>query len=134
MATITSTQDGNANATSTWVGGIVPGAQDDVIFGNTITCTANTAWGTLTNSGGGTIKISDGKTLTIYGQLDLGQDGIIGEAAGANSITLELGGNVIIAAGSGAAIGNGVNALASPSMIIRFIPNRVRFRNRAQLR
>lgn len=51
MATITSAASGNSNSGATWVGGVVPGPDDDVIIaGHVITLNADHTWNSLTLS------------------------------------------------------------------------------------
>lgn len=72
MATITaSPAGGNASATGTWVGGVVPGSGDDVILAATsgsVTVDVNTTWLTLVeNTYTNTLTIPAAVTLTIAG-------------------------------------------------------------------
>ncbi|WP_316633121.1 T9SS sorting signal type C domain-containing protein [uncultured Flavobacterium sp.] len=72
-ATITSTGTGNWSSTSSWVGGIVPTINDDVIIanGSTITINSNvsaksiTINGTLLDSGDRTVTTAAGNTLNV---------------------------------------------------------------------
>lgn len=76
MAAITSAQSGNWSATSTWVGGVVPGNGDTVTLNHAVTVDVDTTVGTSpaagtvvleVASGGGGITISGGVTLKIRG-------------------------------------------------------------------
>jgi hypothetical protein len=76
MATITiSNTGGNWNATGTWVGGVVPGATDDVVATATsgnLTVTANASLLSLNfTSYVSTFTVNTGITLTINGNLTL---------------------------------------------------------------
>jgi hypothetical protein len=66
MALITSAATGNFNSTSTWTGGVVPGAADEarVSNGHIVTITANTTCIELSNTGTGTFVLNAGVTLT----------------------------------------------------------------------
>jgi hypothetical protein len=66
MALILSAATGNFNATSTWVGGIVPTVGDEAraSTGHTITITANATCDTVSNTGTGTYALQNGVTLT----------------------------------------------------------------------
>lgn len=78
-ATITSNNvTGNWNAASTWIGGVVPGAGDDVVINAsaTITVTANTSCVSITWTGNPsasrTLTINSGVTLNVSGNITLG--------------------------------------------------------------
>jgi cytoskeletal protein RodZ len=76
MATITiSNTGGNWNATPSWVGGVVPGASDDVVATATsgnLTVTANTSILTVNFTNYvSTFTVNSGITLTINGNLTL---------------------------------------------------------------
>ncbi|WP_348799163.1 T9SS sorting signal type C domain-containing protein [Flavobacterium adhaerens] len=69
-ATITTAQSGNWNDTSTWVGGIVPIATDDVIITRNITITENTTCKTITLQGNNTaLIVNDTFILTVTGKI-----------------------------------------------------------------
>ncbi len=68
MATITSAASGNSNVGATWVGGVVPGPDDDVVIaGHVITLTADHTWLSLTiSNAAGRVNPSTGtRVLTI---------------------------------------------------------------------
>lgn len=90
MATIVSSQDGLASATTTWVGGVVPVEDDQVTINHEVTIDGTYSWGDDTSTGvdissTGTLKASRtvNSTLTVKGQLsasgsiDYGADGDI---------------------------------------------------------
>ena len=68
MATITSAGTGNSNATATWVGGVVPDADDDVVIdsGHTVTQNDNHTFNSLAVNG--TFEASSSYSLTIDGE------------------------------------------------------------------
>lgn len=70
-ATITSTQNGRWNLTTTWVGGIVPKSTDDVIANHTIDITSGDSCYNLTISGSGIVRNLTGanRTLVVMGSL-----------------------------------------------------------------
>lgn len=77
-ATFTSTlAGGNWNSSSSWIGGIVPGATDEVLIvaGSTITVTANASAGKISVSG--TLDIDKDITLTISGDVIINSGGTI---------------------------------------------------------
>jgi len=81
--TITSAQTGNWTATTTWVGGIVPGSANDVVIDATHTVTLNTTPVTinsLTVNAGGTL------TIPIFNQLYINLDAT-------NNGTINIGNN-----------------------------------------
>jgi len=89
VATITSTQTGDYDLTSTWVGGIVPVAGDDVVIASTHTVT-------VTDTRACTL-------LTIYGDLTISSIGILGHSGnvlhdptttGDGLVTIEGGGKI----------------------------------------
>lgn len=65
-ASITSTQSGNWNSTSTWVGGVCPISTDEVVIssGHTVTVTANATCCTYYIQSGSILTINSGITLT----------------------------------------------------------------------
>ena len=97
-ATITSTTTGgNWNATSTWAGGVIPSATDDVVLGTnaTITVTADASCATLTFGTATqttTLNINTGITLNVSGLITIPR-----ASSGMNSIAVGAG---ILNAGS----------------------------------
>ena len=73
MATITSAGTGNSDATATWVGGVVPDADDDVVIdsGHTVTQNANATFNSLAVNG--TFVASSSYSLTIDGERSNGR-------------------------------------------------------------
>ncbi|PJJ09954.1 hypothetical protein CLU83_3337 [Flavobacterium sp. 1] len=89
-ATITSTgTGGNWNSGSSWVGGIVPTAADDVVIasGGTVTITADAAAKSISVSG--TLMANDGVVFTV------------GSSTTSGNFTVNSGGNFSTANGSG---------------------------------
>jgi hypothetical protein len=69
MATITSAQAGFADVGSTWVGGVAPGASDDVVLAHSVTFRNNTTLaGMVINAGGVFIKGVD-VIITMNGNI-----------------------------------------------------------------
>lgn len=99
-ATITSAQSGNWDSVSTWVGGVVPQAGDDVIIatGHMVAVNVNTASlagitvnGTLRFDNSGT-----GKSMTVTGNVTVNSGGTLDVATGGSATThsLTMGGNL----------------------------------------
>ncbi|MBF4473532.1 hypothetical protein [Flavobacterium sp. HJJ] len=89
-ATITSTgTGGNWNSGSSWVGGVIPTAADDVIIasGSTVTITADAAAKSISVSG--TLMVNDGVVFTV------------GSSTTSGNFTVNSGGNFSTANGSG---------------------------------
>ncbi|MCD0470042.1 T9SS sorting signal type C domain-containing protein [Flavobacterium sp. JAS] len=98
-ATITSTGTGNWSSTTSWVGGVVPTINDDVIIatGSTITINSNVAAKSLTING--TLLISGDQTLTTSSSaLSVIINGTLGfgTVTNKNSITFPTGTNIDI--------------------------------------
>ena len=55
---ITSTQNGDWSATSTWAGGSVPGASDAVVIAHDVSCASTQSAASLT--------VNSGKTCLLY--------------------------------------------------------------------
>ena len=64
---ITSTQNGNWSATTTWAGGSVPGASDAVVIAHDVTCASAQSASTLTVNSGKTLTVSKDGQLTVAG-------------------------------------------------------------------
>ena len=62
---ITSTQNGNWSATTTWAGGSVPGASDAVVIAHDVTCASAQSASTLTINSGKTLTVSKDGQLTV---------------------------------------------------------------------
>jgi len=104
-ATITSTKDGNWNAGSTWIGGVVPSASDDVVInsGDFVTVTANASCNSvlienvssLDLAGASGLKINSGVTLDVAN--DFLVDVVVGTLGTTSTVnilgTLTIGGN-----------------------------------------
>jgi len=74
--TITSTQSGNWNSTSTWVGGVVPATIDNVVIaaGHTVTVTADATCRKVNFTGtGGVVSVNTGITLTVSTSVNVDQ-------------------------------------------------------------
>lgn len=56
---------GNWNNTGTWIGGVVPGANDNVFIDGNVTLTATTTCNTLQVNSGKTLTINSGRTLNV---------------------------------------------------------------------
>ncbi|MEL1255687.1 T9SS sorting signal type C domain-containing protein [Flavobacterium sp. DGU38] len=77
-ATITSTgTGGNWNSGSSWVGGVVPTAYDDVVIvnGATVTVVANSFVNNVTVQSGGTLTILNNIVFTVYGSVNVNSGG-----------------------------------------------------------
>lgn len=95
-ATITSSaSSGNWSNPTSWSGGVVPGASDDVVIaaGTTILVDANTTCQSITIESGGILQIANSITLTLTGDwtnsgsFDAGTSGIV-ELTGSTSSTI----------------------------------------------
>ena len=64
---ITSAQNGNWSATSTWVGGSVPGASDAVVIAHDVSCASTQSASTLTVNSSKTLTVSKDGQLTVAG-------------------------------------------------------------------
>ena len=74
--TITSTQSGNWNSTSTWVGGSVPDSIDNVVIaaGHTVTVTAGATCRKVNFTGtGGVVSVNTGITLSVSTSVNVDQ-------------------------------------------------------------
>jgi hypothetical protein len=95
-ATITSTgTGGNWNATSSWIGGVIPTATDDVVIssGSTVTVTAD-AFAKSINVSGGELTINDSEILTVYGNIDISSTGQFNAGTGnSDSAIIKVYGN-----------------------------------------
>ena len=99
-ATIVSAASGNWNSTSTWVGGVVPGAGDDVFIqsGHTVTLTQNEACNDLNINQDATFGVASlgVNTLQVSGKLR----GYTGSAPGTSTNTVQNG-SLLSTSGSG---------------------------------
>ncbi|SFE75745.1 beta strand repeat-containing protein, partial [Sunxiuqinia elliptica] len=95
-ATITSSaSSGNWSNPTSWSGGVVPGASDDVVItaGTTILVDANTTCQSITIESGGILQIANSITLTLTGDwtnsgsFDAGTSGVV-EFTGSTSSTI----------------------------------------------
>lgn len=72
MATITSAASGDATAGTTWLGGVAPGPDDDVVIaGHTVTFDADLVWTSLTiNNASGRLAMASNvsRTINLTGQ------------------------------------------------------------------
>ena len=114
--TITSTTSGDWSSTSTWIGGIVPASEDNVIIAtHTVTmdsdtyATRNSGTTTVVNSGGtlATSKtyINNG-TTTVNGSFQLNGGGWVSDAVGTNALVYGSNGTLIFNAPYTANSGN----------------------------
>lgn len=92
-ATVTSNQSGNWNTGSTWVGGAVPLAGDDVVIanGHTVTMDISPTALSLNINSGGTLD-ANGNTLTVTGNTTI--DGNLDDLTGGS--TIQVAGNFTI--------------------------------------
>ena len=98
--TITSAQSGNWDSVSTWVGGVVPQAGEDVIIaaGHTVTVNVNTA-SLASITVNGTLRFDNsgiGKSMTVTGDVTINSGGTLDVATDGSDTThsLTIGGNV----------------------------------------
>lgn len=101
MATITSAQSGNFSATSTWVGGVVPGASDIAVAatGHVVAIDTDVTVTQVQQAGTGKFTLGNGRTLTGGVQ--------------ANAGTFTSGGTVEVIATTSATITGNITATAS---------------------
>ncbi|APY08228.1 hypothetical protein BWZ20_07895 [Winogradskyella sp. J14-2] len=66
---IASTQTGNWSDFTTWVGGIVPGATDNVVINHTITVNNDVSANDLTITSGQQLLVNKGNSITVEGDL-----------------------------------------------------------------
>ena len=96
-ATITSTATGgNWNSGSSWVGGVVPGAADDVVIvnGATVTVVANSFVNNVTVQSGGTLTIPNNIVFTVYGNVNVNSGGQFNAGTGnSDSAIIKVYGN-----------------------------------------
>ena len=62
---ITSTQNGDWSATTTWAGGSVPGASDAVVIAHDVSCASTQSASTLTVNSGKTLTLTKDGALTV---------------------------------------------------------------------
>ena len=62
---ITSTQNGDWSATTTWAGGSVPGASDAVVIAHDVSCASTQSASTLTVNNGKTLTLTKDGALTV---------------------------------------------------------------------
>ena len=67
---ITSSQNGNWSATSTWVGGSVPGASDAVVIAHNVTCASTQSAASITVNSSKTLTVSKDGQLTVAGAVN----------------------------------------------------------------
>lgn len=105
MATITSAQSGNWSATSTWVGGAVPGTADTAVAatGHVVTLDVDATVVQFSQSGTGKYVLGNGRTMTG----NIVNSGAIQSGGGAvevtSTTTATINGNVQNSASTGAA-------------------------------
>jgi len=98
-ATITAVPGGgNWNAGSTWVGGVAPGAGDVAVIplGITVSVTSGEIVGSIDNSG--TLIITDGRTLSVFGGT-INNSGDIRISGASAATKLQIDGTVTLTGG-----------------------------------
>jgi hypothetical protein len=84
MATITTVQAGNWSATTTWVGGVVPGVGDDAVISHSVAADVDIVCDAIL--GVGPLNVTTSRNITV--------SGIIGHQSGAHTTLLVNMGNV----------------------------------------
>lgn len=90
MATITSAQDGNWSATTTWVGGVVPGDGDTITISHNIVVDTTAAYGTGGGTGtyeltiNGSLSLAAGATLSAKGDMQFNTSSSLSMSPGSN--------------------------------------------------
>ncbi len=103
-ATITSAQTGNWSATTTWVGGAVPAATDDVVIAAGHTVTLNASETAVNVTLNGKLSWTAANTLTVNGNVTVNQGGTINNTTAGGIILAGTYSNFTVNTGGSAAV------------------------------
>ncbi|GAB5464664.1 MAG: hypothetical protein Kapaf2KO_01000 [Candidatus Kapaibacteriales bacterium] len=123
-AAITSAQTGNWNSTSTWVGGVIPDADDDVTIAATHTVTVNAAVTAQSITVAGTLRpdISPSRTIDVGGNVTVDATGSVlyNNSTGRLGWTISENATIANAAGQAALQFNNLTIAASVASAVDF--------------